>query len=211
MKKFLIIPALAALAFTLYAFGGHDDCPPDGKPNPKKGKKAELKPREKALNRRINRQESPQASDFDNSVTIEKMYDSKDDSIFAGDKAAAIIGYLFRAADGSVESCNCFTEDKSKYSINVYISPTPITKQTRTADCIVAVITPYSRTLSNATDWTPDKINDKLTGKRVKISGWLIYNYLKGSVSIETNPNSAEPERRTVWGICPMTDLKALQ
>ena len=208
MKKLILIPALAAVAFTFMAFGGHDDCPTEGKPNPKKGKKAELKPREKTLNRRKNRNTVPQPSDFDGMVTIQKMYDSKDDSIFDENRAAEIDGYIFRASDAGMEACNCYTEDKSKYNTNIYISPTPINKTTRTADCIVAVITPNSRTLSNAKDWTADNINDKFAGKHVKISGWLIYDYVKGNVSIETNPNSAEPERRTIWGICPMTDLK---
>lgn len=209
MKKLILIPTLVAIAFAFMAFGGHDDCPPDGKPNPKKGKKAELKPREKLLNRRKNRDTPPQPSDFDGMVTIQKMYDSKDDSIFDENKAATIEGYIFRAADAGMEPCNCFTEDKSKYNTNVYISPTPPTKTTRTADCIVAVITPFSRSMgNNAKDWTADKINDMWVGKHVKISGWMIYDYAKGNLSIETNPNSAEPERRTVWGICPMTDLK---
>lgn len=211
MKKLIFIPALIAIVFSFMAFGGHDDCPPEGKPNPKKGKKAELKPREKTLNRRKNRNTVPAPSDFDGMVTIQKMYDSKDDSIFDEDKAAEIDGYIFKASDQGMESCNCFTEDKSKYNTNIYISPTPITKLTRTADCIVAVITPFSRTLGNSKDWTADKINDKLVGKHVKISGWLIYDYVKGNLSIETNPNSAEPERRTIWGICPMTDLKEVK
>jgi hypothetical protein len=209
MKKLFTIPSLLIIAFALYAFGGKKDCPPEGQPNPKKGKNAVLKSREKGLNKHINRETSPQPGDFDNDVTIQGMYDSKDDSIYNEDKAASITGYFFRAVDIGMESCNCYTEDKSKYSTNIYISPTPINKQTRTADCIVAVITPYSRSL-NPKDWDTENINEKFVGKKIKVSGWLIYNFLKGNLSIETNPNSAQPERRTIWGICPMTDLKSL-
>ena len=211
MKKYIIIPSVVAIAFALFAFGGDKkECPPEGKANPKKGKNAELKPREKGVNKHINRATTPQAADYDKSVTIQGMYDSKDDSIYNEDKAATITGYMFRAVDIGMESCNCYTEDKTKYSTNIYLSPTPINKQTRTADCIVVTITPYSRTI-NSKDWTAENINEKMVGKKVQASGWLIYNYLKGSVSIETNPNSASPERRTIWGICPMTDIKALE
>lgn len=210
MKRLLIIPALLIAATALFGFGGgKKDCPAEGKANPKKGKHAELKMREKDLNMHINRETTPQASDFDAKVTIQGMYDSKDDSIFSEDRAAAITGYVYKAVDDGEQSCNCFTEDKSQYSTNVYISVNPITKETRTADCIVAVISPYSRSLHS--DWTSDFINFKMVGKKVKVSGWLIYNYLKGSVSVETNSNATQPERRTIWGISPMTDLQSLE
>jgi hypothetical protein len=207
MKKLFIIPCCALIAFSFFAFHG-EDCPAEGKPNPKKGKKAELKPREKSLNRHKNRETIPQGSDFDNTVTTEKMYGSKDDSIFSENKAANLVGYFFRATDAGMESCNCYTEDKSKRSINIYISPTPIAKETRTADCIVTVLTPYSVTLNS--DWTADKLNDKLAGKKIKVSGWLIYDFTRSGVSIETNSNSAEPERRTIWGLCPVTAITTL-
>lgn len=209
MKKLLVIPALLTLAFALVSFGGKKDCPPEGKPNPKKGRKAELKPREKELNRHINRDNTPQPSDFDNTIGIEDLYNSKDDSIFSENKAASIVGYLFRAIPTGKASCNCFTEDKSKYSINLYISPTPINNDTRKADCIVAVITPYSKGLNS--DWDADKIMGKMGGQKIKVSGWLIYDYLHKDVSIETNPNSAAPEMRTIWGICPMTEIQLMK
>jgi hypothetical protein len=210
MKKLLVIPALLVATIILFAFGGgKKECPPEGKANPKKGKHAELKPREKNLNIHINRDNAPQSSDFDKGVTIKGMYDSKDDSIFNEDKAAAIEGYVLKASNNSMESCNCFTEDKSEYSFNVYISMTPLTKETRGADCIVAVITPYSRTLHS--EWTADYFNYKMIGKKVKISGWLIFDFLHGSLSVETNSNGTQPDRRTIWGICPTTDLVSLE
>ena len=208
MKKLLLIPAAIAIAFTLFAFGNHNDCPAEGKPNPKKGKEAKLKPRERNLNIHINRETAPQPSDFDNGITFQRMYDSKDDSIFDEDKAVTLTGYIYKATEVGMESCNCYTEDKTKYSTNIYISDKPIDKDTRLGDCIVVNVTPYSRTINK--DWTTDNVTFKMIGKKVKVSGWLIYNYLQGNRSIETNPNSAEPERRTIWGICPMTDIKML-
>lgn len=209
MKKLFVVPAVLALAFALVSFGGKKDCPPDGKPNPKKGKKAKLKPRETELNRHINRETAPQPSDFDNTVGIEDMYNSKDDSIFSENKAATIVGYLFRAVPTGKASCNCYTDDESMYNINLYISPTPINNDTRKADCIVAVITPYSKGLN--ADWTSEKIMDKMGSQKVKVSGWLLYDYLHSSGSIETNPNSSEPDRRTIWGICPMTEIQLMK
>ena len=210
MKKIVVIPAVLAIAFGLLAFGGKKhQCPAEGKPNPKRGRKAKLRPREMELNQHKNRAVMPQPSDFDNSVTIMGMYNSQDDSIYSGNKAATITGYLYRALPNGMESCNCYTKDKSKYSINLYISPTPIGKDTRPADCIVAVVTPYSRTIDS--NWTAEKISEKMGGQKVTVSGWLIYDYLHQDVSIETNPNCEEPERRTIWGICPMTGLKLIK
>ena len=210
MKKIILLPLFLLSAIIVFASGGgKKECPPEGKANPKKGKNAVLKPREKNLNIHKNRETAPQPSDFDKTVTIQRMYDSKDDSIFDADKGAVIEGYVLKASDNGMESCNCFTEDKTQYSTNLYISPTPITKQTRSADCIVVVITPYSRTLHS--EWNADLFNYKMIGKKVRVSGWLLYDYSKSSLSIETNSNGAQPERRTIWGICPMTELKSLE
>jgi len=209
MKKILGLSGIIIITISVLAFRGQKDCPAEGKPNPKKGKNAVLKPREKELNRHKNRESLPQSSDFDNNVSIQGMYDSKDDSIYNENKAANLIGYVFRAVTTGMESCNCYTEDKSKYSVNVYISKDPITKQTKTSECIVAVVTPYSISLNK--DWTSDNINDKLVGKRVKVSGWLIFDYLKSNESVETNSNGTQLDRRTIWGICPLTNITALE
>ena len=212
MKKLVFLALIVATCISVYAFkvAGHEDpCPNEGKPNPKKGKSAVLKPREKNVNKHKNRQSIPGDADYDKTVTIEKMYDSKDDSVWNEENAAAITGYVFRAVDNNMESCNCYTEDKTKYSINIYLSPTPIEKNTRTADCIVAVVMPYSRTINK--DWTSDYINEKLVGKRITVSGWLIYDIEHSVGSIMTNSNGTQPERRSIWGICPMTDLKVAQ
>jgi hypothetical protein len=210
MKRLLIAASLVIAVVATYAFipGKDDQCPAEGKADPKKGKHAELKSREKNLNKHKNRQGIPQDGDYDKSVTVQGMYDSKDDSLWSEDKAASLIGYFFRATDNGMEECNCFTEDKTKYSTNIYISPTPITKTTRTADCIVVVVMPYSRSLH--ADWTADKFNEKLAGKQISVVGWLIYDLAHANRSIETNSNGSQPERRTIWGICPMTDLKLL-
>ncbi len=211
MKKLFLCIGLALAVVGVYSFtsGKDKECPKEGKANPKKGKDAELKPREKNVNKHKNRESVPADADYDKSVTIEKMYDSKDDSLWNEENAASITGYVFRAVDNNMESCNCFTEDKAKYSTNIYLSPTPIEKNTRTADCIVVVVMPYSRTINK--DWTADNVNEKMVGKKITVAGWLIYDVLHSVGSIMTNSNGSHPERRTIWGICPMTDLKVSQ
>lgn len=207
MKKLAIVLGFVAITAGIYSFnlGKGEECPAEGKANPKKGKGAVLKPREKNVNKHKNRQSVPTDADYDKSVTIQAMYESKDDSLWDEGKAASITGYVFRAVDNGMESCNCFTEDKTKYSTNIYLSPTPLDKNTRTADCIVVVVMPYSRTLNK--DWTADFVNDKLVGKKITASGWLIYDVTHSVGSIMTNSNGAQPERRSIWGICPMTGL----
>ena len=140
MRKLVLLALMVAACVSIYAFTvtGHEDpCPNEGKPNPKKGKSAVLKPREKNVNKHKNRQSIPGDADYDKTVTIEKMYDCKDDSIWNEENAAAITGYVFRAVDNNMESCNCYTEDKTKYSTNIYLSLTPIDKQTSPGNCIV--------------------------------------------------------------------------
>jgi hypothetical protein len=204
MKKLLLASALLLTTIAIYSFtsGKGDTCPAEGKQ--KKGK-AELKPREQNLNKHINRNSVPAEGDFDYKATTDKMYNSKDDSIWSEEKAGKITGYYFKAVDDGAASCNCYTDDNTKYSTKIYISVTPVDKNTRMADCIVAVITPYSRSLHP--EWTADNLNSKMGGNKVTISGWLIYDYLHSAVSIETNSNSSKPERRTIWGICPVTSV----
>jgi len=211
MKKLILALSLGVIVVAAYSFTSDKDkeCPAEGKANPKKGKDAVLKPREKNVNKHKNRQSVPQIGDYDKSVTIQGMYDSKDDSLWSEEKACSLTGYFFRAVDNNIESCNCFTEDKAKYSTNIYLSPTPIDKNTRLADCIVIVVMPYSRTINK--DWTADNLNDKMFGKKLTASGWLIYDFTKSVGSIMTNSNGSHPERRSIWGICPMTDLKVAE
>lgn len=216
MKKLVLFASAIVLSLGIYSFtnehnnkGKHDQCPPEGKANPKKGKHAELKPREKDLNIHINRNTTPQKSDIDYSVTIDKMCNSKDDSIWSEEKAAVLTGYVYAAALDKPQSCNCFTEDKSKYNIKLYISPTPIKPETRAADCIIAFLTPYSLSLNH--DWTIDNINMKMRAQKVTVTGWLIYDYLHSSLSIETNSNGEGPDRRTIWGLCPTTDIQLIK
>ncbi len=207
MKKLSLMLGLMSIVAGIYSFtpGKDKECPAEGKPNPKKGKNAVLKSREKNVNKHKNRETTPLAGDFDKSVTIQGMYDSKDDSLWSEQKAATLTGYFFRAVDNGMESCSCFTEDKAQYSTNIYISPTPIDKNTRMADCIVVVLTPYSRTINKF--WTADFINEKFAGQKLTVSGWLIYDIMHSVESIMTNSNGSHPERRTIWGICPVTDL----
>lgn len=204
MKSLLLFFSIAIGGLSI-SYGQNNNCPPEGKA---RQTSPPLKPREENLNVHKNRNTLPNGVDFDKTVTAEKMYNSNDDSIFSANKAATIEGYILKGNQEGVESCNCYTTDATQYDTHIYLSPTPITNRTKLADCIVIEITPYSRTLHP--EWTTPWVNSELAGKKVKVTGWLTYDYIHHPQSA-SNPNVLKPVRHSIWEIHPITNIQEIE
>ena len=184
------------------------NCPPQGKPDPAV-LNSTLTAREQNLNYHKNRISIPQEVNYLYSVTMQQLFDSHDDSLaFSIDQGAMITGYVFKGNQESAESCNCYSASTAEHDTHIYISPVPITNATKISDCMVMEVTPYTRTLHP--QWTTTFVNDSLKGKKVIVSGWLLYDYLHTGESIGTNPNTTSPQRQTVWEIHPITEIQVL-
>lgn len=173
-------------------------CPPEGR----KKDGGELSERLQQNNILKNRTKKPRSTDFDNTVTLQKMLRSKDkEDLFDERHAATITGYLFDVRQQKAESCNCHSDDPDNWDFHIYISSG---RAQSIADCVVIEITPYSRRLHP--EWTLSYIRD-LKGKQVRITGWLFYDSEHTGQSLGSNPNTRAPHRRTVWELHPVTNI----
>ncbi|MGP8215762.1 MAG: hypothetical protein ACLQQ4_09390 [Bacteroidia bacterium] len=162
-----------------------------------------IDPRQLNLNVYKNRDNIPAV--YNDDVTLEKMINSNDDSIFSENDAAIIEGYIFKAVLNGPQSSDCYTEDSTQYEIHVYISPVPVTKSTTLADCAIVEITPYSIKLHP--EWSLSYFNSRMANNWVVIKGWLLYDYRHKNESLASNPGKPGMNRRTVWEIHPVTDI----
>ena len=187
-------------AFTLIG----DGCPKSGLT--KKGTPPKF--RNQCLNIKKNRDFKPTASDIDKTVTLQKMMDSRDDSTaFSEHKAATVEGYILKAKDEGMEGCNCYSTDPADHDVHVYISPDP--NVSSIAECVVIEITPYTRNINP--EWTSEYINQNVTHKKIKVTGWLMFDWEHLNQSFETNLQGERIYRRTVWELHPITDISLVQ
>lgn len=178
--------------------GRNTGCPRQGRD--KQGN--DPKPAIFAVNLLKNRDSRPLGSNFDLGATLTKMLNSNDDSnLFDQHKAATITGVLFDVRQERGETCNCNSTDPNDWDFHIYISNG---NAQSIFDCAVIEITPYSRRIHP--DWTLDFVKS-LKKKKVKVTGWLLYDFEHTGQSFGTNPNTGARNRHTVWEIHPVTDL----
>jgi hypothetical protein len=201
-KKFLRCFSLLLLIVVFGLSLNAKDCPVNGKK--KDGRVPPLKNQE--LNRKKNRSSQPGDADFDPSVTIRKMINSEDDTAsFDDSKAVTITGYMFSAKKEGGESCNCYASDDAHHDIHVFIAPNK--SATSIGECVVVEVTPWTK--SNLPDLTVQYFNS-IKKHKVKVTGWLMYDFEHKNMSAAWNPDNTDPKRATVWEVHPITDFEDL-
>ncbi len=158
------------------------------------------------LNILKNRHTPPTSNDIVNSVTIDSLLNSKDNpTAFDESKAISIEGYIIKAKEEKSESCNCHSKDPNDWDYHLYFAPTSYQK--KISETVVIEITPYSRKLHP--EYTFQYIQS-IIGKKVKITGWLMYDFEHTNVSQQFNPEAKKIYRKTVWEIHPITSIQLM-
>lgn len=193
----------------------YHDCPMQGKVSDRNS--PERKQMLEELNMKKNRYKFPKATDFDASVTLEKMLNMEgkpDAGRFNENKAATIEGYIVYAAKkGSVESCNCKATQINYQDMHIELALTP--DEPKDGKTITVEITPRLRELKDnkGIDWTHAEIR-KLLGKKVRVSGWLFYDKEHEKDACSYSPEKCGDvegyNRHTCWEIHPVTDIEDL-
>lgn len=159
----------------------------------------------RAFNALKNRQTLPAAADFDERVTLEAMLAPGDDRARWHDtRAGAIEGYVVRVLDAGAESANCFSNARLDTHIEV----------ARRADAapterVIVEVTPPMRdwAASRGLDWTTPTLRSLLTGRRVRIEGWLLFDHEHDGESENSRPGHRDNWRATAWEIHPVTAI----
>lgn len=169
----------------------------------------------KALNRLKNRYTIPTPSDFNNTITINSLLQTGDDTErFNTNKAVTIEGYVFKVKNGGKETCNCTTAVERYKDIHielvqdynhagendrVIVEVTPRLKQQIFNQLGIASIT--TRNLKNA-----------IEGKTIRVKGWLFFDEEHTENAYNTNPDNPENNwRATCWEVHPITSIEVIE
>jgi hypothetical protein len=113
-------------------------------------------------------------------------------------------GWISAVKRAGPTSSNCNSRDLDELDIHVYLARTE--KEHDLSKCLLLVITPRMRRLK---EWSPTLI-DGLVGKRMKFTGWMLYNYEQAPNSRTTLTQGHRALRQTPWEIHPVTDFVVL-
>jgi hypothetical protein len=204
--KLLFLLCLLSICIKNYA---QDEILIDGKPCPINGS---AKPGGRAyyLNEHKNRYNFPVKSDYDTTVTLEKMLHSADPNEFSEEKAAIVTAYVYDVKVGGVETCNCKTENPDYRDTHIELVLSG--EQNGPEQRVIAEITPRLRAImAEKEDWSTPAIRQKYKGHRVQIAGWLTYDTEHELEAFANDPQDATGRsnwRGTCWEVHPITSIK---
>jgi hypothetical protein len=190
---------IAALLATAY-FAGSRHCPSDG---------LALTQQTRAFYRLKNRTAPPQPTDFDSSVTLERLLlPGEDRARWSTSRAARVEGYVVSVAAGPLEFTNCYVPSRRDTHIHIGLRPdSPPSEQ------VVLETTPRMEDWARdqGWDWSAVSLYDKLLGRRVRFEGWLFFDTSHAGESENIAPGRAGNWRATAWEIHPVTKFEIIE
>jgi hypothetical protein len=165
----------------------------------------------KGLNRLKGRYHSPVASDIDPRVTLTAMIAPGDDETRFDDKTAATVtGFVLKASEGGVETCNCHARAPEQRDTHILLTLSEGADRTQG---VVTEVTPRTRIVrqrSGSNDWTTEALQRDIQGRWVEVTGWLLFDFEHVDIAENTNPGGARNVRATCWELHPVTSIKIL-
>jgi len=179
-------------------------CPPEG---------SARSPTAQALNRLKNRMLLPKASDYDTRATLEALRAPGDDRTrWSSSRAATIEAYVRLVAATGAESCNCGATATNLADTLLELTSGPDDR----ALPVIAEITPILRSLHRhlrMEDWSSRAVYEKYAGKRIRVSGWLLFDETHLLEATNSDPRDAHGHqnwRATCWEIHPITRIEVI-
>ena len=112
---------------------------------------------------------------------------------------------------GHPETANCGNLTLRFTDTHITVALGPTTDLTAT---LIVEVTPWWRQemKKQGIEWSTPTLNQTLTGKKVKFTGWLLFDVDHVKEATNTRPASAPraPWRRTVWEIHPVTAMQVM-
>jgi len=167
----------------------------------------------RALNRLKNRYERPMPEDYSRyGIALDSMLVPGDDrKRFTNSQAAEVTGWVRQVQIGGVESCNCGAKDPLFRDTHILLALEQKEKKVR--KMVVAEVTPRWREVmrKRGVDWTTDGLKKALLGKRVRVRGWMLYDWHYQDESENTHPGGKKNWRATAWEIHPVISIEVLK
>jgi hypothetical protein len=203
MKNKILLLFFLAVFSGLQAQEIFNDCPREG---------SATSERLKNLNFRKNRYVLPTANDIDSGITMEALVKKgNDEDRFDESKAAVIEGYIFDITSGGSEGCNCKSKEEDYKDVHVVLVIKKTYKSKRHR--VIAEITPRlrERVFEKLDIETSNKeLRKLLIGKKVRVTGWLLFDDEHKDDAYNTDPNGTNNWRATCWEIHPITDIEII-
>jgi hypothetical protein len=162
------------------------------------------------LNYMKNRSSSPKAKDIKPAIILEAVLGAgKDTNRWSDNSAAEIEGFVFDVKPGGIESTNCRAEDLADRDTHIEIvrsmEDSGLTRR------MIVEVTPRLRAmaLARGLDWSTQALQ-ALKGHRVRIRGWMLFDFEHVDESENTAPTNRDNWRATAWEIHPVTDITVL-
>lgn len=159
------------------------------------------------LHRLKNRTTLPQASDFDERVTLTSLSQPGNDiARWSSLRAARIEGYVVSVAAARTELANCYCGRDT----HIHIASRP---DAPPREHVVLETTPrieaWAR--SRGWDWSAETLKRELTGRVVSFEGWLLFDSSHAMESENIAPGTPHNWRSTAWEIHPVTKIEVLK
>ena len=162
------------------------------------------------LNYMKNRSSSPKAKDIKAAITLEAILAAgKDTKRWSDNNAAEIEGFVFDVKLGGIESANCRAQDLADRDTHIEVvrslDDSGLTRR------VIVEVTPRLRAMAakRGLDWSLEGLQ-KLIGHKVKITGWMLFDFEHIDESENTAPKQRDNWRATAWEIHPVTDITVL-
>jgi hypothetical protein len=158
-----------------------------------------------------NRTSQPKDKDIKPQITLAALLASgKDANRWSDNSAAEIEGWVFDVKPGGVESVNCGASDLAGRDTHIEIVAN-LDDGGPTKRLIIEV-TPRVRAMAatKGQDWSTEALLG-LKGHRVKITGWMLFDFEHVDESENTAPRKRDNWRATAWEIHPVTRISVVK
>lgn len=162
-----------------------------------------------SINPLKNRFDAPKT--VSSKITLAEILAPGDDTTrWSTQDAATIEGWIIYVKKGGIESCNCKSKDPQFMDTHIGLAATP--NETRENHQMIVEVTPRFRAIMSerGEDWSTEKLASTLTGKHVRITGWMLFDGEHVNMAENTTPNHPGNWRATAWEIHPVTSIEVL-
>lgn len=163
----------------------------------------------KELNPYKNRENAPPVAKINAAATIKAVLAPGNDlNRWGRDEGAIFEGVVVGVKVGGIESVNCHAKDAAHRDTHIELALAPDAPERQR---VIVEITPRWRAkMAVISDWSTAALKKRLTGKRVRIIGWLFDDLEHKAEAENTNPGGARNWRATIWEIHPITGITVL-
>ena len=168
-------------------------------------------PAVRRLNQLKNRDSTPQPADVDSGVTLQTLLDPGYDRWrWHEERAASIVGYVRYVRSGGWESVNCYGVHPRHR--DTYILLVADLSRTDSTPRVAIEVTPRwrARMRQRGEDWSTAGLKARLLGRRVRATGWLLFDRPNEDASQHTAVDPSLNARTTAWERHPVTSTEVL-